>query len=61
MKKVDEVLSQEKRNRSDFLKNAGTVAVTAPAVALLLSSETKAGPITGYNGTTTPLPTLQAF
>ena len=62
MKKVDKVLSQEKRNRRDFLKNARTVAATAPAVAILLSSESKAGILVGYNGQiTTRPPQPQAF
>ena len=62
--KVSKVLDQEKRNRRDFLRNAGTVAVTAPAVAILLSSETKASVVVGYNGAPTtapPKPIVQAF
>ena len=41
-----EPMSEEekaKKSRRDFLKNAGTVAVTAPATAMLLSASLKAG------------------
>ena len=43
------------RKRRDFLKTAGTVAVTVPAVALLLSIESKranADAAVGPSGTT---------
>jgi len=43
------------RERRDFLKTAGTVAVTVPAVALLLSMESKranADTAPGPSGTT---------
>lgn len=43
------------RKRRDFLKTAGTVAVTVPAVALLLSMESKranADTAPGPSGTT---------
>jgi len=34
-------MSQKSNNRREFLKNAGTAAVTAPAVAVLLSAQAK--------------------
>ena len=61
MTELKKALEAERRSRRRFLKNAGTVAVTAPAVAMLLSSETKANGVNGYNGAVTKPPAPQAF
>ncbi len=44
------------RKRRDFLKTAGTVAVTVPAVALLLSMGSKPASASAVSGSSTPLP-----
>ena len=41
--------------RRDFLKKATAVGMTAPAVAMLLSTQVKATPVTGYDVTLEPL------
>lgn len=44
--------------RRDFLKKAAAVGMTAPAVAMLLSTEAKAQQVDGYNlPTPAPEPT----
>ena len=47
-KKVDEILSEHAARRRALLKNAGKVAITAPAVSLLLTEGVKPVMAQGY-------------
>ena len=58
MKEIEKAVEQEKQNRREFLKTARTAALTAPAVTLLLASDSKPASAGSYNGVTTPLPTI---
>ena len=49
-KKTDVAEEAKLKARRKFLKTAGTVAVTAPAVALLLSATTKPAKATPCSG-----------
>lgn len=49
-KKVKEVLDEHAIRRRALLKNAGKLAVTAPAVSLLLANGVKPALAQGYGG-----------
>ena len=49
-KKVKEALDEHAARRRKLLKNAGTLAVTAPAVSLLLANGVKPALAQGYSG-----------
>ena len=56
-KKTDEILSEHAKRRRALLKNAGKVAITAPAVSLLLAEGVKPALAFSYGSvetTTTP-------
>ena len=54
--KVKEVLDEHAARRRALLKNAGKVAVTAPAVSLLLAKGIKPASAQNYNAITTTVP-----
>lgn len=55
---VNDTASDVEKERRDFLKKAGAAGMTAPAVAMLLSTEAKAQSVDGYNQPTpAPEPT----
>lgn len=58
-KKTDEILSEHAERRRALLKNAGKVAVTAPAVSLLLAEGVKPARAFSYGPGKTPRPTLE--
>lgn len=49
-KKVEEILDEHAQRRRAILKNAGKVAVTAPAVSLLLAEGVKPAMALSYGG-----------
>lgn len=58
-KKIDEILDEHAARRRALLKNAGKVAITAPAASLLLAKGVKPALAGSYGGkvtTTTPVP-----
>ena len=55
-KETQTAATQEEQARRDFLKKAGSVGMTAPAVAMLLSTEVKAAVDYGYDVPPTPAP-----